>query len=513
MVMAFSRLKPRVRHQLAGGTHHVWERYGAEVPSGEIQSPASKKFKVQSKAPATKKKDFKPNSKAKEYGCNVSDEEAAAIYKAIPYCFSTAPRMRESSESDEFTSRALSRIRYTHQITIAPNETYFISPSPMVQQDTVGTHQAIGAWKKLNWSAGDIACSGTVVGPPSYEYFWTSDPGLNAGFINECRGFTDKPDAAAGVDYGPVSVCGGLFCAKVMLPYDGSATVLNFGPSDVANLQGLGSGNSWRRHPAYLVTPGALQATQTPSNPRRQYRDSVNWHATSPKSQISAAVDPVMLVGSSANAVTNFGFGIVPDAMFSPISSYAAPAGGQFVAPDLYPAKNPWSGTFNGQGCIYIENTSATASMSVVIEMYVDYCVAVGWKAQRYLAEDTLAQGMEGFPAPTGLGISFPGYNSTSCLQLMERIGVERLPKRFRNDRTLECIRKLVEQQSRIAAHVASNTVQIVPFAPTPKRAFETSLLGYIKEGTQWLAERFKDVRDIGRGIGTVTRAAASIFA
>lgn len=472
-----------------------------------------KKSKVQSKAPAPKTKDFVPNARAQQQGCNVSDEEAAAIYKAIPYCFSTAPKMKENSDSDEFTTRALSRIRYTSQITIAPNETRFLCPSPITSQDTVGNHQAIGSWSKMNWAAGDTACTGIVAGPPAWEYFWANDCGLDPGFNHEERSFTDKPDQAAGVDYGPVSVCGGLFCAKVMVPYDGTATVYNFGPSDVANLQGLGSGNTWRRHPVFLSAPGTLQATQTPANPRRQYRDSVNWHATSPKSTITAAVEPVMLVGSSANAVTNFGFGIVPDSQFSPISSYAPAASGQFVAPDLYPIKNPWSGMFNGQGGMYIVNTSNTASLSVVIEMYLDYCVAVGWEAQRYLNEDTLAQGMEGFAPPMGLGISFPGYNSTDCQQLMERIAVERLPRRFRNDRVLECIRKLITQQSRIAARVQSNTVQIVPFAPSPRKAFETSLMGYIKDGAKWMADRFQDIKTIGKGIGTITRAAAMFMA
>lgn len=388
----------------------------------------------------------------------------------------------------------------------------FLCPSPITIQDTNGDHQALGIWTCPNFSGSQMACSGSTTGPPPVHWYWTNDCGMDANMTKSSVNFTVPPDTSAGTSYGPLSLCGGLFCAKVMTPYNGSANVYNFGPSDVANLQGLGSGNSWRFHPSYDVAPADLAASQLPTNPRRQYRNSVNWHALTPASTILAAIEPTMLVGSSQNAVTNFGFSLVPDSQFSPGSAYGGGVAGNFTSPDLYPFKNPFSGLFHGQGCMYIQNTSADAALTVIVELYIDYCVTVGASAQKYLAEDTLAKGMSGFPAPDGYGVAFPGYSSANCNELMERIAVERLPRRLRSDRVLDCIRKLVDQQSRIANHVQSKTSQIVPYAPTPKKAFETSILGYIKDGVKWVADRFKDVREVGSGIASITRAAAGLF-
>lgn len=450
---------------------------------------------------------------ASKAGCNVSDEEAIALYQAIPFAFSSVPILSDSGTADAKVVRGTARSKVTGTYTVEPGTFYALSPCPLTMQNGAGQHTAWAGYKSLapvdtsTMTVPFLTQSGVEAYAPTSAQF------DQATYSIISQEFTVSPDTAGGVEYGPTSLCGGFFCTKVMLPYNGLATVWNFGPSDASNVQGIGTGDGWR----YLTSIGS----STPQNwnttvvPRRQFTNSAIFHgknASGLMSDVLGAVEPVMLMGSSNQANMNFGYCLVNDPLFNPISPLnTGIVPGSFIAADFYPPDNPMSGPLQGQGITYIHN-NGEVPISLVVEMYVDYCVAIGPSAQVYTSMDTLTYGTDGAMPPSQRGVQFPGYNSTNCEELIFKCALERIPKLHRNDRVADCLKKLVSIYAKQANQIQSKTMKLIPMTTSPKKSFMDTVGGYFKSGAKWLSDHASDIVGVGKGVYQVVRGVASVL-
>lgn len=454
--------------------------------------------------------------------CNVTEEEAVAIYQAAPFCFSTVPTLQESSTIDTKVPRGAIRGRVYQKFEIAAGSTHFFCPSPLASKDGgafnpatgEGSVQAIGHWVSTNW-AGATAPFADVTELVSHH------SALQATYTNSPVNFLANPDTAIGSAGMPISLCGGLFCAKVMVPYNGMCNVFQFGPTDSSNVQGIYTGDQWRGVVDALAgIPGKetapRSAYQNAINPRRQFLTSAYFHSSNTRNTVAAATEPIMLVGSSMSAEHNFGFALVEDMNSTPIYSTqvynfsllnSRPCGA-----DYYPAYNPCSGLLNGQGCMYIENTGAVA-VSVVVELFVDYCSNVSVDSQTFLSPEVLSYGPEGAMSPPQRGVAYPGLNATDCFDLMHKIALFRIPKHLRTRNVDECLVNLLKNYSATIQNIPVAKFKSIPLDPSPRGAFVKSLAGLIGDARHWISERVGDFKDIGSGIAQVTRAAAMFMA
>nr|WRQ66033.1 hypothetical protein [Tolivirales sp.] len=424
--------------------------------------------------------------------------------------------MGDLGSTDAKVVRGTARARISGIYTVEPGQFWAISPSPLAMQNGAGEHQAWCGYKS------NAAIDLTTLPAPFQSAVATqawAPTGAQFDDVNFSifgQKFINSPDTAGGVNFGPTSLCGGFFCAKVMLPYNGLATVWNFGPSDASNVQGIGTGDGWRQSQS-LAVGGSGNNWDRTVIPRRQFINSAAFHgyangSTENMKFVLGAVEPVMLMGSSNQASMNFGYCLVNDPLFNPISpDISDMTAGDYPAADFYPADNPMSGVLQGQGITYIYN-NGSVPISIVIDMYADYCVSIGPTAQLYTSMDTLTYGTDGAMPPPQRGVQFPGYNSTSCEDLIFKCCLERLPKAQRNDRVAECLKKLVGIYAKQANQIQSKTLKLIPMASSPKHSFLETIGGYFKSGAKWLSDHASDIAGVGKGIFQVVRGVASVL-
>nr|WRQ66036.1 hypothetical protein [Tolivirales sp.] len=421
----------------------------------------------------------------------------------MPQAFPAVPIMECSSERDSFCPRGTVRTRVFNTFEVAPSSVLALCPSPLSYGQE--SSQAIGAAyavltdngvafavQELSTPFAIIPTAGYTAGDP-----WAQSPAMAPVWNQSIGGvatndvwqdvgvnFNISPESMTPDKCGGVSLVGGNFLVNTVCPFEATAQVFVFGPSDASNVQGLCTGDCWKENPLCASTT-PVASLNAPIEPRRQFARSAYYHAsidgTQPPGPLAALmtvlsnVKPDIISGASDVARRVYGFALVPDNEFTPLNDF----GGQLsnpsdvLGPDYY-NNNPLSGLFQGQGIIYIYN-SGTVPITATAELYADFEITLNKEAQKYLSPDTYAMGMEGLKHTPADAYSFPGVICKSEPEAILRCAMARLPRAKRSRRFAKVLMKLIKSWMRNRTNLVNGVAKIVPKCQAASQAADSS--------------------------------------
>jgi hypothetical protein len=414
----------------------------------------------------------------------LSAKDIATLYQAFPMGFQPVPILSASSARDDFTPRGCIRMKYTktYSLDAAGGNSYmFLSPSPLTNNGAGSTSQWLGGWKG---NAAAMASSPFTTAPytppaaPAYDpstLVWQNGDNpytrMSAGYGNIVEYYNGNAyPGLISSGAGPVSLCGGFFCAHVVVPYNGSCSVYNYGPTDCSQQQGILTGDCWRANPNLQVAASEL-GSQATIEPRRQMLNSAQFHYSPPNSAGLTGVVPDILAGASGNADKYYGFALVPDSSFNPVNSTNSTAAWTTASSDFYPSDNWCSGIMQGQGGIYFQN-SGPVPITIVVELYADFCTAMDDDSQSYVSPDSYAIGTGGIAPHAIQAPVFPGCESKiNCQDLLYQIALNRIPPQVRTQHMLRLLRTMIAGYMSKSRAVGSKQFQVVPMTTNARES------------------------------------------
>lgn len=467
----------------------------------KVEKRMDRKSKHQKPRQAPKRKPFRAPGRllraAAAAHVRIDPQDVALAYEAMPQAFPAVPIMELSSERDAFCPRATVRTRVFNTFQVIPNSVLLLCPSPLSYGQE--SSQAIGAASGLLYDGDAFPISEmnpifknvtnsamSYVGDP-----WTQDGALGPTWIS-----TNTTDYTAwsdhGVDFnvspgsmtpdkcGGVSLAGGIFLVNVVCPFEATAQVYSFGPSDAANVQGICTGDSWKENPMCTgSTPNV--PFNTAVEPRRQFARSAYFHAKvdeevgATMNDILSNVKPDLISGASDVARRVYGFSLVPDHQFTPLNDFGAQmeeVPDDILCPDYY-NNNPLSGLFQGQGIIYIYN-SGSAPLTVTAELYADFDITLNRDAQKYLSPDTYALGVEGLAHTPVNAYGFPAIAAKTEIEVALRCAMARLPRAKRTKKFAKVLVQLIKSWFRNRTNLVNGIAKIIPKCQDPIDAAES---------------------------------------